>query len=62
MKKAVISIVNGAIGTIPKRFRKEAGIDIGQHFEIGKNTEKCPRDLRRLVTQTPMKDHQLTLA
>ena len=30
--------------------------------EIGQNTEKSPRDLRRLVvTQTPVKDHQLTL-
>ena len=30
--------------------------------DIGHNTEKSPGDLRRLaVTQTPMKDHQLTL-
>ena len=30
--------------------------------EIGKNTEKSPEDLTRLaVTQTPMKDRQLTL-
>ena len=30
--------------------------------ENGQNTEKSPRDLRRLaVIQTPMKDHQLTL-
>ena len=30
--------------------------------EIGQNTEKSPRDLRRLaVTQTPVKDQQLTL-
>ena len=30
--------------------------------EIGQNTEKSPGDLRRLaVTQTPVKDHQLTL-
>ena len=30
--------------------------------EVGQNTEKCPGDLGRLaVTQTPRKDHQLTL-
>ena len=30
--------------------------------EIGQNTEKSPGDLRRLaVSQTPMKNHQLTL-
>ena len=29
---------------------------------IGHKTEKSPRDLRRFaVTQTPAKDHQLTL-
>ena len=31
-------------------------------IDIGQNTEKSPSDLRRLVTQTPVKDHQLTLA
>ena len=31
-------------------------------IEIGQNTEKGPGDLRRLaVTQTPVKDHQITL-
>ena len=31
-------------------------------FEIGQNTEKSPRELKRLaVTQTPVKAHQLTL-
>ena len=31
-------------------------------IENGQNTEKSPRDLRRLaVTQTPGKDHQLKL-
>ena len=30
--------------------------------ENGQNTEKSPRDLRRLaVTQTPVKDYHLTL-
>ena len=32
-------------------------------IENGQNTEKSPRDLRGLVvTQTPLKDHKLTLA
>ena len=31
-------------------------------IEIGQNTEKSPGDLRRLaITQTPVKDHLLTL-
>ena len=31
--------------------------------KIGQNTEKNPKDLRSLaLIQTPMKDHQLTLA
>ena len=30
-------------------------------IEIGQNTEKNPGDLRRLVPQTPVKNHQLTL-
>ena len=31
-------------------------------IEIGQNTKKSPGDLRRLaITQTPVKDHQLTL-
>ena len=40
---------------------------IGDHpnysiIENGQNTEKSPGDLKRLaVTQTPVKDHQLTL-
>ena len=32
-------------------------------IKIGQNTEKSPGDLRRLaVTQTPTRNHQLTLA
>ena len=30
-------------------------------IEIGQNTEKSPGDLRRLVTETLVKDHQLKL-
>ena len=61
-KVVVIPIVTGALGTITKRFVKgleDLEISI---VEIGQNTEKSPGDLRRLpVTQTPVKDHQLTL-
>ena len=32
-------------------------------FKIGQDTKKSPEDLRRfVVTQTPVKDHQLILA
>ena len=30
-------------------------------IEDGQNSEKSPGDLMRLVTQSPVKDHQLTL-
>ena len=30
-------------------------------IEIGQNTKKSPGDLRFVVTQTPVKDYQLTL-
>ena len=30
-------------------------------FEISQNTEKSPGDLKLVVTQTPVKNHQLTL-
>ena len=54
----------------PKWFGKRAGgvrnrTTNGDHPNssiIGQNTEKSPGDLSRLaVTQTPMKDHQVTL-
>ena len=63
----VISIVIGALGTIPKGFGKETGRirnrrTSGDHphyhnVKSGQNTEKSPGDLRSLV-----KDHQLILA
>ena len=65
MKVTVIPIINCALGT------KTGGLgnngtsgdypddSIG---EIGQNTEKSPGDLWRLtVSQTPVKDHRLTL-
>ena len=68
MKVTIIPIVIGAFGTVtkgPGRFRSWR--PSGDHpnnsiIENGQNTEKSPRDLRRLaVTQSPVKDHQLTL-
>ena len=68
----VIPIVIDAFGTIPKGLIKTTG-RVGNRMifqdhpkynivEIDQNTENCPGDLRRLaITQTPVKDHQLTL-
>ena len=65
----MIPIVIGARGTIPKglvRELKEWEIGgrvetIYSMVEVGQNTEKSPGNLRRLaVTQTPVKNHQLT--
>ena len=69
MRVTIVPIVIGAFGAVTKGLLKsledlEAG---GDHpndsiIEDGQNTEKSPGDLRRLaVTQTPMKNHQLTL-
>ena len=72
MKVMVILIVIGALGTILKGLVKKT-IGAGNRrtsrdhpnygiVEVGKNTEKSPRDLRKIpVTQTPVRDHQLTL-
>ena len=65
----VIPIVIGALGTVNK------GIGTGMRglgnkwtsgdhpnysiIEIDQNTEKSPGDFRRLVTQTPVKNHHL---
>ena len=52
-------------GTETRRFGQKG--TSGDHpnysiIKIGQNTEKDPGNLRRLaVTQTPMKNHQLTL-
>ena len=68
----IIPIVIGAFGTVTKRITKGTGglgnwRTSGDHpnyyiVENAQNNEKCPADLRRLaVTQTPVKNHQLTL-
>ena len=72
MKVTIVSIVIGAFGTVTKGLLKglgghESWRTSGDHpnnriIEDGQNTEKSPGDLRRLaVTQTPVKNHQLTL-
>ena len=68
LKVTIIPIVIGAFGTVTKGLLKGLGdLKVGGRVETiqttnGQNTVKNPGDLMRLaVTQTPMKDHQLTL-
>ncbi len=72
MKVTIIPVVIGAFGTVTKGLLKGTGglgrwRTSGDHpndsiIENGQNTKKTLGDLRRLaVTQTPVKDHQLTL-
>ena len=69
MKVTIIPIVIGVLGTVTKGLLKGVGNKRtnGDHpnyciIEIGQNTEKSPRDLKRLaVTQSLVKDHQLML-
>ena len=68
----IIPIVISAFGTVTKRIIKGTGglgswQTSGDHpndsiIENSQNPETSPRDLRRFaVTQTPVKDHLLTL-
>ena len=68
MKVTIVPIVIGAFGTISKGLLKGLEDLEGRDYpdasiaENGQNPETSPGDLRRLaVTQTPMKNHQLTL-
>ena len=63
MKVTIIPIVIGAFGMVIKGLLKSLeDLEVGGIIENGQNTEKSPGDLRRLaVTQSPVKDHQLTL-
>ena len=72
MQMTIIPIVIGAFGTVTKGLLKgledlEVWRTSGDHpnyciIENGQNTKKNPGDLRRLaVTQTPGKNHRLTL-
>ena len=62
MKVTIIPIVISVLGTVTKKIdiignKRTSGNNL---IEIGQNTEKSPGDLRRLVvTQIPVKDHQL---
>ena len=66
MKKTVIPIVGGALGTVAKGLEKgqeDLEIRVREEtikiIEIGQNTEESPRDLRRLlVTQTDVRNSQ----
>ena len=72
MKVTIMPIEIGALGTITKRIIKRPGglgsWRTGRDYpkdsiaENSQNPEMSPEDLRRLaVTQTPVKNHQLTL-
>ena len=68
----VIPTIDGAFGTVTKGLLKGTG-GLGSWrtsgnnpndsiIENGQNTKKSPGDLRRLAfTQTPVKNHRLTL-
>ena len=69
MKVTIVPIVIGAFGTITKGLLKGLeDLEVGGQVETisiaenGQNSETSPGDLRRLaVTQTPVKNHLLTL-
>ena len=59
----VIGVLGTRIGTRTRRHRHKRTSGDNPNYsiaEIGQNTEKSSEDLRRFVTQTPVKDHQLT--
>ena len=72
MKVTVISVIVGALGTVPQEPEKDVGYssyqrknqDHPKHItaKISYNTEKSPGDLRRFaVTQTSLEGNQLLL-
>ena len=72
MRVAIIPLVIGTLGTVPRRQEKKTGEIENQRTnrvypnnniaEIGQNTEKSPGNLRRLaVTETLVNDHLLKL-
>ena len=66
MKVTIVPIVIGAFGTVTKGLSKSLqDLEVGGRVETIQTTallKKSPGDLRRLaVTQTPVKDRQLTL-
>ena len=71
MKVTIVPIAIGALGTVTKGLLKGLDdLEVGARVDHpnnsiignGRNTEDSPGDLRKLaVTQTPVKNHQLTL-
>ena len=68
MQVTIIPVIISALGTVTKGLLKRLeDLKVGDHpnyyiIENGQNTEKSLGDLRGLaVTQTPVKNHQLTL-
>ena len=62
MKVTVIPVVICALGTVIKRLvQGQENLEIRGRIETIQTTEKSPGDLRRLIIQTPVKDHQPTL-
>ena len=70
IKVTALPIVIGALGTVtrglvkgPRGLRNKSGDNPDYSIaEAGQNTKKSPGELKRLtITQTPVKDHQLTL-
>ena len=72
MKVTIVPIVIGVLGTITKgllkgledleNWRTDRDYPNDSIAKYGQNPETSPGDLRRLaVTQTPVKNHQLTL-
>ena len=71
MKVTVLPTVIGALGSHQRIDTRTGGLGNNRTsgdqpnyciIEIGQNTKKSPRDLRRLaVTQTPVRNYRLTL-
>ena len=65
MKVTIIPFVIGAFNTVTRGLLKGLEDLYHPNYDIianGQNTEKIPMGMRELaVTQTPVKDHQLTL-
>ena len=65
MKVTIIPIMIDAFGRVTKGLESWTTSGVHPNYSIienSQNTEKSPGDLmRRTVTQTPVKDHQLTL-
>ena len=71
MKVTVIAIITSALDIVTRGGTGTGGLGNNRTsedypnyniVEVGQDTKKSPRDLKRLVvTQTPVENHQLTL-